>query len=172
MSSERSVWALSSGSYSSYHVIAIFEAKADAETVMAEMLSAPGDNSWYDVQVEEFPYYATGDTSLRPTSHWMHCVEVHPDGVVAEIEPVDDRYTINFPHEMALLADETPEDQGVVVRRTFGHNPPSKVYGVYGVGRTKEQAIKGAKDRAAEVAAMVLEGLDPREVERARRSDR
>jgi hypothetical protein len=172
VSGERSVWVLTQGSYSDYGVIAVYETKADAEAVMASMLAARGrGGSWRDVDIEEFPYYPAGDTSLRPKSWWVHCVEVHPDGTITRASPGLGGGR-PYPYETSELGDDIPDVVGVTVKRTFGHNPPVKIYGAFGVGRTKEQATKGAKDRAAEVAAMVLEGLDPIEVERARRSDK
>lgn len=54
----RRVWALSSGSYSDYTVLAIFETKEDAEAAAA--MQGPADDWHSDKRVEEMSYYPKG----------------------------------------------------------------------------------------------------------------
>lgn len=150
--SRRTVWAVSTGSYSSYSVVALFEDKADAEALAATYTGYDGG------EVEEFELYSPGDRSRRNGPVWIAEVCVNADATLsdrgAEL------------HEHYAVDDDGPvaEPASVEKRRYHYGETWDGGYRVIGRGLTEEQAVKGAKDKAAEVAALILDGVDPREI--------
>lgn len=136
---KRTVWAVISGDYSDYRVHALFEDKADADDAAARI----------GLEVEEFDLYSPGDRSLRRLpEHWAYC-DVTSEGVLRE-RPVELPYT--------TIGDSPPPTNVWVRDRDVGAN---KEYVVGATAATEEAARKSVRERAAQVAAMVVEGLDP-----------
>lgn len=148
----RTVWAVTSGSYSDYSVMAIFETREDAD----EVAKRHGDD------VEEMTFYTAGDHSYRTTVSWVSTIKVRADGTFKG-EPRTERLTHSIRDDDGLLHEP------VEVQR-WTRNPDSD-FVIRVESLAEDKAIKGVKDRAAEVSAMIVEGVDPREIERGEPSE-
>jgi hypothetical protein len=142
------VWAIEQGEYSDYGITALFESKEDAEAVCERL--GPSD-SWHGYRVEEFDLYRTGDRSLHRVITWSYTVRVLDNGGIQDWS--GDQGQMH--HGLSSDAPDPPN-------RVCAHHHGG--WRVVGVGASLEQARKGATDRAAQVAALVIEGLDPLDV--------
>jgi hypothetical protein len=145
--SRRKIYAVVSGEYSDYAVHALYEHRADAEAVSEKL------GSHYDIQ--DFPFYPPGDHSFRPIRAFRAFAHVAPDGTLQRSPEA--QYDHGYEDDEGLIAGE-------VIWALGG----GRGWGVAGYGRTKEQAIKGCRDRAVQVSALVVEGIDPLAAERRR----
>jgi hypothetical protein len=148
---DKTIWAVVHGDYSSYGVDGIYEDRGTAEIVAAQL-----NLSRDDYCVEEFPFYAAGDISLRPRPQIQASVTVSRHGVIGE--DVETRS-----HD--LVSDHDAPAQGAWV----GHYRDG-AYRAYALATTAEAAIKAVRERAAEVAQAIVEGRNPLTIENARRA--
>jgi hypothetical protein len=154
MSERRTIYAVSSGAYSDYVVHGLFLDKADAVAVV-ERLNTGGDH-WF---VEEFPLYPSGDRSLRRADNWRAAVQVKYDGSIGK----------SWTSSEVYLGDNNGPMHPISEASTL-HWTNGELAGwhVAAYGLSKEQAEKAARERAAQVAALVIEGVDPVQAERER----
>lgn len=147
----RTAYGVTSGEYSDYRVHAMFDTREDAQRC-ADRLSRT--RSHYDVDVQEFPMYGPGGGD-----EYRNRPEFHADLVVREgriVEPCDGC-------EDFLGAEDPPTSLTVTPipsRPAPGWKGPV-IYRVEATGASREAALKAVRERAARVAALVAEGLDP-----------
>lgn len=158
MSEKRTVYSVSSGAYSNYRVEALFEDHADANA------NAVRHPDWY---VEEFDLHPPGSSdALVPWHGFTAWAWVNSEGHVSDEVAVVEWH--DYP-------DEGPPQPSTSLRSTrqwpIGLSDGSQsfewhvAYDVYEVGVTandEERARKAVRERAAEVAAVIAEGGDPK----------
>lgn len=142
---KRTVWAVEHSDYDEDRAIdALYEEKADAEAIVAEM----GD----DYRIRELHLYSSGDRSLPRSSSVHVFVDVSPEGEIA------DRMTIT---RCGHIGSEALGLQAPWVSAEYSRGEPTGTYTVAATLRTEEAAVNAVRERAARVAQMIADGLDP-----------
>lgn len=149
----RTVYAVSSGTYSDYEVEYLFESRDDAEATVARINHGqPWPNT--KARVEEFDLYPPGSGALRrPRKRFTAVLGVYPDATLSEVE-VEEEY----------VEPGTPNwDLGVSDQRkwlSIGH-PRDAAFSVSIQSDDETTAVKAVREKASEVVALMLDGLDP-----------
>lgn len=137
----RTVWAVSEGEYSDYHVLAIFERKEDAEAWQKER----GVTETYDEsRVQRFPFLAAGEVPQR-VNYVQLSAEVLEDGSVREKDP---RWTSDWD-------DFDVPQEGRAWGRTWSAPAYGRGLAISVRARTEDLARKALADRIANAKAMV-----------------
>ena len=145
------VWVLTQGEYSSYGVVAVFSSEGAARKACGRM----GANA--DCNVEEFPFYESGD-DLPLYERWAIRAEVFTDGTVAGR---DHGPNVGISKETQLGIDPRPESLDIYwsnPRSYYRERPLHRTVCITGVDR--EAVIKTFADGAAQWLAEI--GCDAR----------
>jgi hypothetical protein len=143
---KRTVYAASSGAYSDYTVRALFEDRADAEATVARM----NTSRFYDAYVEEFDLFPAGSgDALVARPRYEASLGVGMDGVLIDAEPDVEFTTVD--------ADVEPVSPPVCLETWDGRDS----YEVSVMADDEPTAVKAVRERAARVAAQLVEGIDP-----------
>lgn len=154
-SGKRTVYSLSAGEYSDYRVLDLFEDRADAEA------NAARNPDW---RVEEFDLYPPGSRDVFiPRQRFTANAWVNTEGRILDHVHVRDYF--DYP-------DEGPEPVGTSVRKTtfsmisadgvkFDWPLGSTVYEVFACADDEITVRKAVQERAAKVAATLVEGGTP-----------
>lgn len=154
----RTVYVVTSGEYSDYSVDAVFEDRGDAEAYAGK---------WG--QVEEYPMFAPGDD---PQDYRQVVVQadliVDSTGKILDGSPfgtyVNDTYAADYESAERQYLDVLPR----VVRLNHVYIRGRRVENCWRVNvcaPTREAAEKAVRERAAKVASLVAQGLDPAQME-------
>lgn len=139
----RTMYAVATGGYSDYRVHGLFEEYPGADAAATRVGGI----------VQEIPLYAPGDDSLTLRAEHTASVRVSATGKIGKV------------HHEVLRGRASDGRSTTEIGRSL-LSPPT--YYVYAVADTKERACKAAGERAAQVAALILDGVDPLEAERGR----
>lgn len=141
---KKTIYAVASGEYSDYGIVALFDERPDAEALVAEMnLTRPIDPAF----IQEFPLYAAGDRSLRRRHYFVGHVFVTAEGAIdgePEIWAND------------VLADKFPRHPAAQVTRTG-----QGMWRIVKQGSDTTRVRKALREKAAWVATEIVEGRDP-----------
>lgn len=136
MDAKRTVYAVSTGSYSNYTIEAVFEDRVDAE-MTAERVGGT---------VEEFEILPPGSGGyIRPRLRYVVNTTVSCHGKIN---------TEWSEHSSYVDQDSAPEPP-LMHTDYYGH------YRIMVQADTREAAVKAASEYAARVGALVVEGVDP-----------
>ena len=154
----RTVYVVTSGEYSDYRVDSVFETRPAAEAWAGK---------WG--QVEEFPMFADGD---NPEDYERTVVQadviVDTNGKILEGPPfgtyANTVYAADYEAAERQYSDQIP--RVVRLQHAFVRGQRLETcWRVNAFAPTKEAAEKAVRERAAKVASLVVQGMDPTQME-------
>lgn len=135
------VYVVTSGEYSDFRIEAIFETRQDADACVTR---GAGED------VAEYELYGPGDDTFRLRKVFYTHVLITPDGVIGE-------------SKSDMQSWPSTQDKELFVSASVG--PWVHQWRVDAVAATRDAAVKAVRERAAKVASLLAQGMNPAEME-------